>query len=867
MAEGKFKEPSSLPTKDSCDKAFVGSGQQPGLEIWRIEKFQVVKAKANGKDTRDESLKGKLYSGDSYILLHTKKKNSTLERDIFFWLGKDSSQDERGACAYKTVELDTYHDDEPTQHREVQGHETPEFLDLFKHMGGLQYCDGGVESGFRKVDREAYETRLFHVKGRRHVLTTQVKVEAASLNVGDVFILDTKHDIYQWNGKECSRLEKQHAMEVTRKIRDDDHNKECRAKIHIIEDGVDDDAAFWEAMGCAKPGAIAAATDDDAHEKQQAANIKLYHLSDVGGSLQVTEIEERPLKKEMLKEEDACILSTGHAIYAWIGKGASQGEKLHSMKYATQFISTHDLPDWTPVSRITQGAETQQFKQYFPGWKDPVVLPGTIPAGMTKSKFKKQTFDHKAMFEQKKRELERLPDDGSGKLTVWRVEKREKVEVKSASIGHFYSGDSYVILYEYKDKRDKDAAFIYFWQGHNSSQDEKADSAIMAMHLDDEMGGYPVQVRVVQGKEPPHFFKIFEKYGIVIHEGGIGSGFKNRDEADSYDTDGTRLFHIRGTNDFNTRAVQVKEAASSLSSGDTFILETPEVIYLWLGKGCSGDERDFMHKIRKSSGMNFQSKDPDPVLVTEGEEPAAFWKVFGSTPEEGPNLYAKVEIEEVPEAEPRLFQCSDARGYFWAEEIFDFDQEDLVEDDVMLLDTWREIFIWIGQGAKDSERKEAMELAKKYVSDAAEVTKRGVDDVTFLVIRQGMEPVNFTCHFLGWSDDKWRNGKSYEEMKAELEAQNPAEAAAIAAPVSLESELAKVTVGGVKYPYDVLVNGQQVDGEYTNPPTWPDGLDLTQKEKYLADDEFEKLFEMSPEEFTKLPKWKQLNKKKTLKLF
>jgi hypothetical protein len=80
----------------------------------------------------------------------------------------------------------------------------------------------------------------------------------------------------------------------------------------------------------------------------------------------------------------------------------------------------------------------------------------------------------------------------------------------------------------------------------------------------------------VQGKEPPHFFKIFEKTGICIHEGGIGSGFTNRQEADKYDTDGTRLFHIRGTNDFNTRAVQVKEHVSSLSSGDCFILETPE---------------------------------------------------------------------------------------------------------------------------------------------------------------------------------------------------------------------------------------------------------------------------------------------------
>ena len=30
--------------------------------------------------------------------------------------------------------------------------------------------------------------------------------------------------------------------------------------------------------------------------------------------------------------------------------------------------------------------------------------------------------------------------------------------------GQFFSGDSYVVLYEYKDKRGKDAAFIYYWQ-------------------------------------------------------------------------------------------------------------------------------------------------------------------------------------------------------------------------------------------------------------------------------------------------------------------------------------------------------------------------------------------------------------------
>ena len=41
-------------------------------------------------------------------------------------------QDEYGTAAYKTVELDTYLDDKPIQHREVEGHESELFLSYFR---------------------------------------------------------------------------------------------------------------------------------------------------------------------------------------------------------------------------------------------------------------------------------------------------------------------------------------------------------------------------------------------------------------------------------------------------------------------------------------------------------------------------------------------------------------------------------------------------------------------------------------------------------------------------------------------------------------------------------------------------------------
>ena len=122
------------------------------------------------------------------------------------------------------------------------------------------------------------------------------------------------------------------------------------------------------------------------------------------------------------------------------------------------------------------------------------------------------------------------------------------VSVPEHLYGQFFSGDSYVVLYEYKDVRGKDAAFIYYWQGTKSSQDEKADAALHAVELDDKMGGYPVQCRVVQNKEPQHFYLIF-KGKFVVHQGGVGSGFKNRQEEDSFNTSGTRLFHVKASNE------------------------------------------------------------------------------------------------------------------------------------------------------------------------------------------------------------------------------------------------------------------------------------------------------------------------------
>ena len=111
-------------------------------------------------------------------------------------------------AAYKTVELDDLLGGAPIQHREVEGHESQQFLNLFKQYGGIKYLEGGVESGFKKVNRDEYEKRLLHVKGKRNVRVFPVEVSYKSLNKGDVFILDCGLKLFQWNGPKSSKAER-----------------------------------------------------------------------------------------------------------------------------------------------------------------------------------------------------------------------------------------------------------------------------------------------------------------------------------------------------------------------------------------------------------------------------------------------------------------------------------------------------------------------------------------------------------------------------------------------------------------------------------------------------------------------------------
>jgi len=431
-----------------------------------------------------------------------------------------------------------------------------------------------------------------------------------------------------------------------------------------------------------------------------------------------------------------------------------------------------------------------------------------------------------------------MVDDGTGVKEVFRVQMFDLVPVPEEQHGTFFSGDCYIILYAYSDGA-KDAYIIYFWLGAHSSQDEQGTAAIRTNELDERLKGLPVQVRVVEGKEPAHFLAMFGGK-MTIFQGGYASAFDG-ESATSTGIPSSYLLQVKGSSELSCKAVQEQWSAASLNTNDCFVVVSPQGVIVWAGKGSTGDERDVAKMIACQ-------RNPDPEFVFEGQEKKDFWAVLGGKKQYFDQKVAKQD-EHVPE--PRLFQISNATGNITVEEVVSFNQEDMISEDVMLLDAGHSIFSWLGAHSNKQEQQETIRIAKEYLeSDPSE--RDG--DTPIIVIKQGVEPPNFTGFFGAWDEERWKLEELYGASTAPTT--GPDGTGQVVINGNSDAGLGGYTYGGT-VPYSVLTDPEQI----------PENVDPQKKEEYLSEEEFMGVFGMGKEEFTELPAWKRINLKKASHLF
>lgn len=328
------------------EPAWKNAGQKVGLQIWRIVKFKVT--------SWPKEDYGKFFDGDSYIILNTYKLEDTNELlyDVHFWIGKYSTQDEYGTAAYKTVELDTFLDDAPIQHREVQGHESDLFRSYFKSITILK---GGADSGFRQVKPQEYTPRLLHFHGDRNgVVVKEIQRCKSLLDNTDVYILDLGLKLYQWNGSGSNKEEKMKALQYLKELQGERGGK-CQTET-LDEDPKDVDNEFYDALNEDK-GQV-----DEEDEREAADKTKeLYRLSDASGKMKMTKEKTGQVSKKDFDSKDVFIFDTKDSVFVWIGNQTSKMERKNAMTYAHNYLMKTDHP-LVPICCLPESMHSKAFE-------------------------------------------------------------------------------------------------------------------------------------------------------------------------------------------------------------------------------------------------------------------------------------------------------------------------------------------------------------------------------------------------------------------------------------------------------------------------------------------------------------------------
>jgi gelsolin len=397
-------------------------GRVAGLWVWRVEDFCVVAV--------PPAQAGVFFEGDSYVVLSSSAVGpvgpvgpvggggggagaggaggaggshshaevalvdpAKLSHSIFFFLGRDTSQDEAGVAAYKTVELDEFLQGRAAQHREAQGALSPAFAALFPR---LVLRRGGVASGFRHVEAGAAERadrvagprmllRVFRPApsdgaGRAEVVVHEVEPSWRSLDDRDVFVLDAGDRVWVWQGSRAGPMEKARAAQVA-----GDLAKAKALNTEVVAQGEGRARRVVELLAgsgeevpsagfkSARPQVLARGhvqrEDEQEGEGVKKKKKKLFRLSDASGQPSFELVKEgSDISAQDLDGADVFLLdNAGRDVWVWEGQGASRAERALWLRVTQAYLAQLQQDDedahLTPVAKVCQGHESVAFRQ------------------------------------------------------------------------------------------------------------------------------------------------------------------------------------------------------------------------------------------------------------------------------------------------------------------------------------------------------------------------------------------------------------------------------------------------------------------------------------------------------------------------
>ncbi|CAM5087928.1 unnamed protein product [Natator depressus] len=740
-------------------------GQIPGVSVWQIENFVPTLV--------DEAFNGKFYEADCYIVLKTfLDDNGSLTWEIYYWIGQEATLDKKASAAIHAVNLRNYLGAECRTVREEMGDESEEFSQVFDHE--ISYIEGGSASGFYTVEDAQYITRLYRIYGKKNIKLEPVTLKAASLDPRFVFLLDNGLEISVWRGSQATLSSTTKARLFAEKI--NKNERKGKAEITLLSQS-QEPPEFWEVLG-GQPEEIKANVPDDF----QPAKPKLYKVGLGLGYLELPQInyklsvehQKRPkvdllpemrLLQSLLDTKAVYILDCWSDVFIWVGRKSPRLVRAAALKLGQELCSMLHRPKHAMVIRNLEGTECQVFKSKFKNWDDVLKVDYTrnaesvLQAKGLAGKVKKDTekkdqmkADLTALFLPRQppmalMEAEQLMEEWNEDLDGMEgfvLEGKKFARLPEEEFGHFHTQDCYVFLcrywvpVEYEDEPEEDfQCIVYFWQGREASNMGWLTFTFsLQKKFESLFPGKLEVVRMTQQQENPKFLSHFKRK-FIIHKGKRKSKDNNLQPS---------LYHVRTNGSaLCTRCIQINTDSCLLNSEFCFILKVPfestdnqGIVYTWVGRAADPEEAKLAEDIMNHMFDDSYSKQ----VINEGEEPENFfWVGIG-----GQKAYDE-DADYMKYS--RLFRCSNEKGYFAvSEKCSDFCQDDLADDDIMLLDNGREVYMWVGTQTSQVEIKLSLKACQVYIqhmrSKAAEHPRK------LRLVRKGNEPHPFTRCFHAW---------------------------------------------------------------------------------------------------------------------
>lgn len=727
----------------------------------------------------------------------------------------------------------------------------------------------------------------------------------ASFSPHDVFVLDAGAVVYQWNGRSTSRFARARGLDVSSAIRMKD--RMGAAKFVVLdeekqetEQRESDMRRHWEtfmshlglkaqpstgvSLGNTKLPVIREDRDllDESFWEKLDTQSRLYRIAlnnqQYKRSAQIMTGEKALMKpwqdirvkivheggppsKDLLKSEYVYVLDTVTEVFVWEGMKVESKQRAFAKKFAAKLSQEESRPAWTMVTRLVQGAETTLFREKFYDW-----LSGMLPIAVTAGDSTQQAGNVAETIKQLSPEelsetmarQRRTPNaveisgieekDGvmaaSGNVVaVYRIEGFEKVACPENEFGQFWSGESYVVLYRYK-KGNREKSIVYFWQGRDSSINEKGASALLSVEVFEDVSqiGEALQVRVLQQKESKHFLSVFPQ-GIVIHHG------KKKKES-SRDL---RMFDCRAMDDEGGDAFP-RLRAVELSHPDIAFLNSNHVsviynarsnkCFIWKGQHANPVELRLAENVARIVSGNAVKVS----TISENKETNDFFSLFTASNASNTVSSSTYDQSRRMQLDIALYDFSLETGAVNVERVYSIMQNDLNDAHVMVLDCVDRVYVWFGAESAFKVRKIALETALHHVKvDKSKKRPRNAEQTVF-VVESGKEPSEFKRVFQAWAAPSLRS-QTMKRRRHTLTSDDDA-GSLIPALQKLQS-FSKQT-----FTYEQLLSDDL-----------PDSVDRGKLEQYLDDDEFNAMFKMSRTEFGKLSEWKQKEAKRAVYLF